>query len=138
MKVKLSELAQAMLKSDASQSYVDIGQGRVVMLAADMGEEEALEHVFSIEEDWEHYVPIPNLRDEEERRAMERFAALQPNEEIRGRLQKILFAPRAAWNFRQQVKRLLLLAKWNAFLQAHFMEAAKDWCLENRIEYEDG
>ena len=29
MKVKLSELAQAMLKSDASQSYVDIGQGRV-------------------------------------------------------------------------------------------------------------
>ena len=29
-----------------------------------MDEEQAWEHVFTIEEDWEHYIPVPNVIDE--------------------------------------------------------------------------
>ncbi|MBR4695700.1 MAG: hypothetical protein IKO94_06435, partial [Selenomonadaceae bacterium] len=67
MKIKIDDLARAFRRSDVMQGYVDIRQGKVVLLdhefkdevfsGEDDSEEEVLDHIFSIEEDWENYVP---------------------------------------------------------------------------------
>ena len=51
MKVDLRELATAFAQSDVRQGYVDIRAGKVVMMADDMAEEEAMHHAFAMEED---------------------------------------------------------------------------------------
>ena len=75
MKVDLKDLAAAFAQSDVRQGYVDIRAGKVVMMADDMAEEEAMHHAFAMEEDWEHYIPIPNVMDEDETAMMHAFAS---------------------------------------------------------------
>ena len=53
MKVDLKDLAAAFAQSDVRQGYVDIRAGKVVMMADDMAEEEAMHHAFAMEEDWD-------------------------------------------------------------------------------------
>ncbi|MCR5758436.1 MAG: UPF0158 family protein [Selenomonas sp.] len=136
MKVKLMELAQALSQSDMHQGYIDIESGKVITLQDDLGEEDTLNHVFEIEDDWEHYIPLPNAVDSEERNLMESFASAQ-RDEVRERLQKILQQPGAQLKFRQQVKHLLLQAAWEKFQQAYFLQVARDYCEENDLAYED-
>ena len=136
MKVKLKELAAAMRESDVRQSYVDIAQGKVILLDEDMGEEEALNHVFDIEDDWEHYIPLPNAVDSEEHNLMEGFAAAQ-REDVKVRLLEILQQPGAKLKFRQQIKHLFLKPGWEKFQQEYFLHVARDYCEENDLEYEE-
>ena len=86
MKVDLKELAAAFAQSDVRQGYVDIRAGKVVMMADDMAEEEAMHHAFAMEEDWEHYIPIPNVMDEDETAMMHAFAESRPREDVKERL----------------------------------------------------
>lgn len=90
MKVDLNELAAAMAQSDVRQGYVDIARGKVILMQDDMGEEDALNHAFDIEEDWEHYLPLPNVIDECEHEMMQAFAASREREDVRERLEDIL------------------------------------------------
>lgn len=136
MKVNLRELARALSQSDMHQGYIDIASGKVIVMQDDLGEEEVLEHVFDIEDDWEHYLPLPNAVDSEERNLMESFAQAQ-KEEIKARLLEVLNQPGAQLKFRQQVKRLLLKAAWEKFQQEYFVGIAQDYCEENALEYEE-
>ena len=136
MKVKLQELAQALAQSDMHQGYIDIGSGRVIIMKDDLGEEEQLDHVFDIEDDWEHYLPLPNVVDSEVHNLMEKFAQAQ-KEEFRVRLQEVLQQPGAQLKFRQQVKRLFLKPAWENFQQEFFRGVARDYCEENALEYEE-
>ena len=86
MKVDLKDLAAAFAQSDVRQGYVDIRAGKVVMMADDMAEEEAMHHAFAMEEDWEHYIPIPNVMDEDETAMMHAFAESRPREDVKERL----------------------------------------------------
>ena len=136
MKVNLQELAKALAKSDMHQGYIDIESGRVILMQDDLGEEEALNHVFEIEEDWEHYIPLPNAVDSEEHNRMESFAAAQ-REDVKERLQEILQKSGAQLKFRQQIKHLLLKPAWEKFQQEYFLNVARDYCEENDLEYEE-
>ena len=136
MKVKLQELAQVLAQSDMHQGYIDIGSGRVIIMKDDLGEEEQLDHVFDIEDDWEHYLPLPNVVDSEVHNLMEKFAQAQ-KEEFRVRLQEVLQQPGAQLKFRQQVKRLFLKPAWENFQQEFFRGVARDYCEENALEYEE-
>lgn len=136
MKVNLQELAKALSKSDMHQGYIDIDSGRVIIMKDDLGEEETLNHVFEIEDDWEHYIPLPNMADSEGHNLMVSFAAAQ-REEIKERLQAILQQPSAQLKFRQQIKHLLLKNAWEKFRQEYFLNAARDYCDENELEYEE-
>ena len=86
MKVDLKDLAAAFAQSDVRQGYVDIRAGKVVMMADDMAEEEAMHHAFAMEEDWEHYIPIPNVMDEDETAMMRAFAESRLREDVKERL----------------------------------------------------
>ena len=135
LKIRLPELADALQKTDVHQGYVDLRTGKIILMAGEMNEEETLEHVFSIEEDWEHYVMLPDLSDEE-RNAMRRFAKLQQDAAVGEQLLATLAGVRRRTRFRRQVKELRLWGKWKSFLQLHFLAVARAWCKENGIEYE--
>ena len=136
MKVNLQELAKALAQSDMHQGYIDIESGRVILMQDDLGEEEALNHVCEIEDDWEHYIPLPNAVDSEEHNLMESFAAAQ-REDVKERLQEILQKSGAQLKFRQQIKHLLLKPAWEKFQQEYFLNVARDYCEENDLEYEE-
>ena len=136
MKVNLQELAKALAQSDMHQGYIDIESGRVILMQDDLGEEEALNHVFEIEDDWEHYIPLPNAVDSEGHNLMESFAAAQ-REDVKERLQEILQKSGAQIKFRQQIKHLLLKPAWEKFQQDYFLNVARDYCEENDLEYEE-
>lgn len=135
MKVKLEELAAALLKSDRLQGYIDLTRGKTVLLDSDMDESAREEHVFEIEEDWEHYIPLPNAVDEHEREIMRSFAALQ-EEELRSRLELALKGAGGASRFRREVRHLLLKKSWEEHQLREMLKIARDFCEENAIEYE--
>lgn len=135
MKVDLKELAAAFAQSDVRQGYVDIRAGKVVMMADDMAEEEAMHHAFAMEEDWEHYIPIPNIMDEDETAMMHAFAESRPREDVKERLREALQGTGAVTRFHHQVRHLLLKPAWEAFKQDYLMQVARDWCEENDVEY---
>lgn len=136
-KVNLDELAAALEQTDVRQGYVDLAQGRVILLQEDMGEDAALDHALEIEEDWERYLPLPNVLDEAERDIMASFAASRPREDVRERLQDILAGAGAAARFHRQVHHLLLQPAWEAHKRACLRDIARDWCDENHIEYQE-
>lgn len=136
MKVNLQELARALSKSDMHQGYIDIASGKVIIMRDAPGEEEVLNHVFEIEDDWEHYIPLPNIADSEGHNLMESFAAVQ-RDEVKTRLQEILRQPGAQLKFHQQIKHLLLKSVWEKFQQEYFLNIARDYCEENDLEYEE-
>lgn len=135
MKVDLKDLVAAFAQSDVRQGYVDIRAGKVVMMADDMAEEEAMHHAFAMEEDWEHYIPIPNVMDEDETAMMHAFAESRPREDVKERLREALQGTGAVTRFRHQVRHLLLKPAWEAFKQDYLMQVARDWCEENDVEY---
>ena len=134
MEIDLHKLAEAFLQSDVRQGYIDLAKGEVVLLRDDMDEAEAEAHVFEIEEDWEHYLPLPNLVDEREREIMLSFAE-SAREGIRERLQEALQGSGASSRFRHQVKRLLLQKDWEAHFRRSMLEAAREFCQENELAY---
>ena len=136
MEIDLHKLAEAFLQSDVRQGYIDLAKGEVVLLRDDMDEAEAEAHVFEIEEDWEHYLPLPNLIDEREREIMASFAA-DAREGVRERLQEALTGAGAAARFRHQVKRLLLQKAWEIHLRESMLESARDFCQENELAYKE-
>ena len=136
MEIDLHELAEAFLHSDVRQGYIDLAQGRVILLKDDMDEAEAEAHVFEIEEDWEHYLSLPNMVDEQERPAMQAFAQAQ-REGVRERLLEALQGSGGANRFRHQVKRLLLQKAWDNHFRQTLLEAARDFCQENELAYKE-
>ena len=136
MEIDLHELAEAFLRSDVRQGYIDLAQGKVILLKDDMDEAEAEAHVFEIEEDWEHYLPLPNLLDEREREIMLSFAA-SAREGVRERLQEALQGAGASNRFRHQVKHLLLQKAWEEHFRQSMLEAAREFCQENDLAYKE-
>lgn len=135
MNIKLTDLAAAIARSDVVTSYIDTVSGRVLTLEAEEGDDTAFDHAMRIEEDFERYIPLPDIYDAEEPRAMQAFADAQPAA-TRDRLAAILAAPGAAPHFHREVRHLLLEKKWQAFLHSHLLVVAKDFCEENGIAYD--
>lgn len=137
MKIKLRDLAKAMAKSDVHQGYVDIKLGKVIIMQDDMAEADTLDHIFDIEDDWQHYIPLPNVIDNEAHAIMLGFIEKQARADIKDRLLAALNSTGAAIKFQQQVRYLLLKSAWENYQQEYFMAAARDWCEENDLEYEE-
>lgn len=135
MKVDLKDLAAAFAQSDVRQGYVDIRDGKVVMMADDLAERDAMHYALAMEEDWEHYIPIPNVMDGDEAAMMRAFAESRPREDVKERLLTALQGAGAVTRFRHQVRHLLLKPAWEAFKQDYLMQVARDWCEENDVEY---
>lgn len=137
MKVDLKELAAAFAQSDVRQGYVDTAAGKVIMMADDLAERDAMHYAMVMEEDWERYIPIPNIMDGDEAAMMRAFAESRPHEAVKERLLTALQGAGAVTRFRHQVRHLLLKPAWEAFKQEYLMKAARDWCEENAVEYRE-
>lgn len=137
MKVDLKELAAAFAQSDVRQGYVDTAAGKVIMMADDLAERDAMHYAMVMEEDWERYIPIPNIMDGDEAAMMRAFAESRPREAVKERLLTALQGAGAVTRFRRQVRHLLLKPAWEFFKQDYLMQAARDWCEENAVEYRE-
>ena len=137
MKVDLKELAAAFAQSDVRQGYVDTAAGKVIMMADDLAERDAMHYAMVMEEDWERYIPIPNIMDGDEAAMMRAFAESRPREAVKERLLTALQGAGAVPRFRRQVRHLLLQPAWESFKQDYLMQAARDWCEENAVEYRE-
>ncbi len=136
MKVSFQELLRAFERSDRQQSYVDLSEGRVVYLPANPDSEaELLDSIFSIEEDWQRYVPVPNVLEEQEHDMMEAFAREQEGD-IQRRLLDALQSAGAIAHFQSQVKRLLLRDAWEKHCRDYRENLVRLWCEENHIPYD--
>ena len=107
MKVDLKELAAAFAQSDVRQGYVDTAAGKVIMMADDLAERDAMHYAMVMEEDWERYIPIPNIMDGDEAAMMRAFAESRPREAVKERLLTALQGAGAVTRFRRQVRHLL-------------------------------
>lgn len=136
MKVDLNELAAAFAQSDVRQGYVDLRQGKVILMDENMAEEDTLHHAFDMEDDWEHYIPLPNVVDEDEYAMMKAFAEAQ-SEGFRTRLLEALQGTGTVSRFHHQVRHLLLKPAWEEFKLTYLRDVARDWCEENDIAYEE-
>lgn len=135
MKVSFQEMLRAFEKSDRQQSYVDLSEGRVVYLPVNPDSEaELLDSIFSIEEDWQRYVPVPNVLEEQEHDMMEAFARTQAGD-IQRRLLDTLQGTGAIAHFQSQVKRLLLRDAWEKHCRDYRENLVRLWCEENHIPY---
>ena len=137
MKVDLKELAAAFAQSDVRQGYVDTAAGKVIMMADDLAERDAMHYAMVMEEDWERYIPIPNIMDGDEAAMMHAFAASRPREDVKERLFESLKGAGAVTRFCRQVRHLLLKPAWESFKQDYLIQAARDWCEENAVEYRE-
>ncbi len=126
MKIKLTELAEAFQKSDMLQGYVDIRNGKVVLY-----EEDDMERAFLMEEDWENYVLLPNLRDEVELSLKKDFLDSLENRNQQEGLRKC----KTSIQFAHQLSVFALEDAWNIFRQEKYLSAAKEWCEENAVEW---
>ena len=68
---------------------------------------------------------------------MHAFAESRPREDVKERLLTALQGAGAVTRFRHQVRHLLLKPAWEAFKQDYLMQAARDWCEENAVEYRE-
>ena len=144
MEISLQELAAALAKTDVLQGYVDTREGRILMIGA-AGEaasfdeaakrgEDCVERLLSLEDDWQRYVPLPNIYEEELRSVMQDFAKKAPHD-AGVVLAEALSGAAARLRFRRTVQRLSLEEAWQAHLSASLQMLARDWCEENAIAY---
>ena len=145
MEISLQELSAALEKTDILQGYVDTREGRILMIEEDVAasldkaaqrEEAHMESVLAIEEDWQRYVPLPDIYNAEIRSIMQTFAEKAP-QEARAALEETLRGTSARLRFRRAVQSLSLAAAWQAHLSSSLLALARDWCEENAIAYRE-
>ena len=145
LEISLQELAAALEKTDVLQGYADTRDGRIILMGEDESdarteaasrEEERMERLLSIEEDWQRYVPLPDIYDAEIRSIMQTFAEKVP-QEARVALKETLRGASARLRFRRAVQSLSLAAAWQAHLSSSLLALARDWCEENAIAYRE-
>ena len=95
-----------------------------------------MERLLVLEEDWQRYVPLPDLYDAEIRSIMQAFAEKAP-QKAHAALGEALSGASARLRFRRTVQRLSLEAAWQAHLSASLLMLARDWCEENAIAYRE-
>ena len=128
MEISLQELSAALEKTDILQGYVDTREGRILMIEEDVAasldkaaqrEEAHMESVLAIEEDWQRYVPLPDLYDME----------------IRPALEGAVCASSARRRFFHTVRSLSLEKVWREYLSMRLLVLAREWCEENDVAY---
>lgn len=137
--VTLTAIAGKLEKTDLWKIYFDIEDGCFVEFSEEYdenqkeeSEEEVLQRVFEVEDNWQRYVPLPSAYDLDEHAMMHRFALKQ---EEKAALEAALQGSGALRHFRQKTKELGLYEAWSKHRWQEFLSAAEEWCLENGISY---
>jgi hypothetical protein len=152
MKAKLSEIAEAIdFVSEDSLSLLNIKTGVLHLfqnkyLSAAEEDENLSDFV-----DWEQeeilrakqylqnqsdYIELPSKFDFNEYRLIENFIIEVPNEKQKEVLFNAIRGKGAFSRFRQGIERFDLLGKWYEYKDIALTEFAKNWCQENKIEFE--
>jgi Uncharacterised protein family (UPF0158). len=138
--ITLSAIADKLEKIDLWKIYFDTQTGAFVEFSEEYDaasqeqtEEEILQQVFEVEDNWQRYVPLPSAYDVDEHAIMRKFAEQQA-EALRQSLQETLQGSGAIRHFARKVRELALTESWQAYYRQELLQIAADWCLENGID----
>ena len=142
MDITLAEIAAKLEKTDMWKIYFDIEENRFLEFAdeydesiEEQSEDEVLQHVFEVEDNWQRYVPLPDSYEIDEHAMMKKFAKLQ-EEGICQVLEEALRQTGALRCFRKELSQGSLTHAWQDFRRQEFLRLAEEWCRENEIEYQ--
>ena len=88
------------------------------------------------EDDDDRFIPLPNQREINEYGMMEEFVSNVRNDSQRAALEIAISGRGAFRRFKDTIIRLGLEKKWYAFRDKEYLRVAREWCEENKIEYE--
>lgn len=139
--VTLPAIADKLEKIDLWKIYFDLETGTFVEFSEEYDaasqeqtEEEILQHVFEVEDNWQRYVPLPSTYDVDEHAMMARFAGQQAQGDTKQMLQESLQKPGALRHFARKLREIGLAESWQAHRRQELLRIAADWCLENGID----
>jgi len=148
VKVYVEDIVDKLEKIDMWKIYLNIKTGSFVEFQDDYNEDEdifandtyieedALENVFAIEDNWEEYVPLPSPYDMDEHTIMKAFTEQLDDAESRLDLLGALSGNGALQRFKNTVGDFGLREAWQNYRNNALRQIAEIWCEENRIPYQ--
>lgn len=88
------------------------------------------------EDDDDRFIPLPTQREINEYGMMEEFVSNVRNDSQRATLEIAISGRGAFRRFKDTVIRFGIEKKWYAFRDKEYLRVAREWCEENKIEYE--
>jgi hypothetical protein len=144
----VEDIVDKLEKIDMWKIYLNIKTGSFVEFQDDYNEDEdifandtyieedALENVFAIEDNWEEYVPLPSPYDMDEHTIMKAFTEQLDDAESRLDLLGALSGNGALQRFKNTVGDFGLREAWQNYRNNALRQIAEIWCEENRIPYQ--
>ena len=144
------DLVDAFEKSDTSTGYVDLKIGKVIVSddglpgeeisldEADMALDDAqLSRAMDMEDNWERYILLPDVEDYEIKSQLASFIDGLDDDEKKSKLVAALKGAGAITRAERLIKKLELFALWREYRRKCYFALARDFCEENRIEYDE-
>ena len=154
-KIKLSEIADSMdCQSDTLTAYLNRETGAIEIIpdeltgAAGDGEEpEEAADMFGVDDESQalareiveskKWIALPSKFETNDYRIIQDFCLSQKDPGHRDRLLTAIQGRGAFSRFRGAVQELGLLEKWYEFKKSEYSEIARQWCDQNKVEYEE-
>jgi len=148
VKVYVEDIVGKLEKIDMWKIYLNIKNGSFVEFQDDYNgaedifaedthiEEDALENVFAIEDNWEEYVPLPSPYDMDEHTIMKSFTEQLDDPDSRLDLLTALAGNGALQRFKNTVRDFGLMEEWQNYRKHALRQIAEIWCEENQIPYQ--
>ena len=137
MKVKLRDIIEAMeMANESARSFLDIQTGAIETLFDDPVDDEEQEEI-SKRLDEHGFVRLPEQYDIHEYDIMEEFVGQLQNPMIQERLADAINGRGAFQRFKRGIRQYGVEQDWYDFREAAFLKIAREWCVENEMEYEE-
>lgn len=134
--VKLKVIVDALeMASDMFEQFVNSQTGEVVFVSSDFRDEDDEELIEEIESS-DYYIRLPDQYEINEYNIMKDFANSLEDNFMKNKLLNVLKNRRPYRNFKDEVLYLGIREDYFKFREEVYYEMAKEWCHNNRIEFE--
>ena len=143
-KLKLTELVEAMeITPEYLMSYADLENNQIIAIISGLDdgmlEDDFLKELevneLKIEKNPKQYIALPDKFDINEMRAMRDFALSIEDQKFSNSLFDVLHHAGAYRNFKNLIHNFEVADRWYQYRADHFMEVARSFCEDNKIEF---
>lgn len=134
--INLDLIVEALeMTNNETKFFFDREENDTVMLSPYSDDHSQISDMID-EDDDDRFIPLPNQREINEYGMMEEFVSNVRNDSQRAALEIAISGRGAFRRFKDTIIRLGLEKKWYAFRDKEYLRVAREWCEENKIEYE--
>lgn len=136
MKVNLETIIDAIeMASDSESGFLNLNTMETVWLSDYFDSEENKKLAIEIDNHPKQYLCLPSQYDIHEYSIMEDFIDSLADTAIQNKLYRAIQGKGAFRRFKDEICYLGIREKWFAFQHNAYVEIAKEWCRDNRLEY---